>query len=434
MSTFSHLIAKVTTTETHTPSVSCIHNLSFLVVALVDTRPHSWPLIMEWKSRWSKPNLAWEERACCGDVSLLRRCWHVARVISEVSEMGEWGVDFGSPQVTVDKLRERKEKVISTLSGGLSNLAKQRKVKVINARGTFVDSGKLKLEGSEESELTFDHCIIATGSIPTKIPAFDIGSDRVMDSTGALELKDAPETMLVVGGGYIGLEMATVYASLGTKVSVVELTPGLLPGADRDLVRPLQKRLEKGVLGNIYLETKVLGLAEAGDKIEVKMAGGDGEFSEQYDRVLVSIGRRPNTANLGLENTKVKVTDRGFIEHDEQMRTADPKLLVIGDAAGEPMLAHKATHEGKVAAEALLGQPAAFDKMAIPAVVFTDPEIAWTGITEEEAKQAGREVEVNRYPWLASGRAVVAGADRRFDQDDCRSGNRPRSGGRDCRN
>ncbi len=356
-----------------------------------------------------------EAESRLGGTCLLRGCipskalLHVARVISEVNEMDEWGVEFAQPQITIDKLRERKEKVISTLSGGLAQLAKQRKVKVINARGTFVDSGKLKLEGSDETELTFDHCIIATGSVPTKIPAFDIGSDRVMDSTGALELKDAPETMLVVGGGYIGLEMATVYASLGTQVSVVELTPGLLPGADRDLVRPLQKRLEKGILSNIYLETKVLSLAQSGDKVEVKMAGSDGEFSEQYDRVLVSIGRKPNTANLGLENTKVKVTERGFIEHDDQMRTADPKLLVIGDAAGEPMLAHKATHEGKVAAEALLGQPAAFDKMAIPAVVFTDPEIAWTGITEEEAKQQGRTVEVNRYPWLASGRALSLG-------------------------
>ncbi|MDA7978356.1 MAG: dihydrolipoyl dehydrogenase [Pirellulales bacterium] len=350
-----------------------------------------------------------------GGTCLLRGCipskalLHVARVVSECQEMDEWGVAFSQPKIEIDKLRERKEKVISTLSGGLSNLAKQRKVNVINARGTFVDSGKLKLEGSEHSELTFDHCIIATGSLPTKIPAFDIGSDRVMDSTGALELKDAPESMLVIGGGYIGLEMATVYASLGTSVSVVELTPGLLPGADRDLVRPLQKRLEKGILSEIHLETKVVSLAESGDKIDVRMEGPNGEFNRQFDRVLVSVGRRPNTTGLGLENTKVKVSERGFIEHDDQMRTADEKLLVIGDAAGEPMLAHKATHEGKVAAEALLGQPAAFDKMAIPAVVFTDPEIAWTGITEEEAKQQGRTVEVNRYPWLASGRALSLG-------------------------
>ena len=354
-----------------------------------------------------------------GGTCLLRGCipskalLHVAKVISEVREMDEWGVSFGDTTIDVDKMRARKEKVIDTLTGGLTQLAKRRKVKVIQARGVFVDSQTLQLEGGDpetyESErLTFDHCILATGSVPAMPKMFDIGSERVMDSTGALALKEIPETLLVIGGGYIGLEMGTVYAELGTKVSVVELMEGLLPGADRDLVKPLQKRLT-GLFENIYLSTKVAGLKEVGDKIEVAMQSTDMEGTYTYDRVLVSVGRRPVTQGFGLENTNVTVNERGFVEVDHQQRTSDPHILAIGDVAGDPMLAHKASHEGKVAAETLAGEASAFDKMAIPAVVFTDPEIAWAGYTVEEAKKRGLEVKIAQYPWQASGRAIAIG-------------------------
>ncbi|MCH2113492.1 MAG: dihydrolipoyl dehydrogenase [Pirellulales bacterium] len=354
-----------------------------------------------------------------GGTCLLRGCipskalLHVAKVISESREMGEWGVAFGKTKINVDRMRARKEKVIETLTNGLAQLAKQRKVQVIHARGIFVDSQTLQLEGGDpqtyQSErITFDHCIVATGSVPAMPPMFQTGSARVMDSTGALALQDIPKTLLVVGGGYIGLEMGTVYAALGTQVSVVELTSGLLPGADRDLVKPLHKRLEK-LFQNIYLNTKVVGMKDAGRHVKVQMQGPEMEEAAAYDRVLVSVGRRPVSEGFGLENTRVVVNDRGFVEIDSQQRTADPHILAIGDVAGEPMLAHKASHEGKVAAEVLAGEPAAFDKMAIPAVVFTEPEIAWAGLTQEEAKLAGREVKIAQYPWQASGRAIAMG-------------------------
>ena len=356
-----------------------------------------------------------------GGTCLLRGCipskalLHVARVINESREVDEWGVKFDSPQVELDALRARKEKVIANLSGGLKQLAKQRKVRVINAYASFVDSNTLKLSGGDPAtrdgdKLTFKHCILAAGSVPAKIPSLDIGSDRVMDSTGALELPDIPESLLVIGGGYIGLEMATVYAAIGSKVSVVELTPGLLPGADRDLVKPLHKRLES-LLANIWLETKVNGLKDVGDGVEVELETADGQKrTEKFSRVLVSVGRRPASQGLNLENTKVQLDRRGFaVLTDDKQHTHDPNILAIGDIAGEPMLAHKATHEGKVAVEALLGEPAAFDPRAIPAVVFTDPEVAWAGLTESQAKEQDREVQVVRYPWAASGRAVSLG-------------------------
>ncbi|TWU57958.1 dihydrolipoyl dehydrogenase [Rubripirellula reticaptiva] len=357
-----------------------------------------------------------------GGTCLLRGCipskalLHVAKVISEVAELGaEWGVEYaGKPKIDVDKVRARKDKVISNLTGGLGNLAKRRNVTIIKARGSFVNSTTLKLEGDDASipeggQLTFDHCIIATGSVPAMPPAFDIGSDRVMDSTGALKLADIPDNLLVIGGGYIGLEMGSVYAHLGSKVSVVEMTETLLPGADRDLVKPLAKRINKMCEERVFLNTKVGSLTEVGDKIEVTFEG-PGKFGhEQYDRVLVSIGRRPVTKGLGLENTKVEVNARGFIVCDNQQRTADTNIFAIGDVAGDPMLAHKATHEGRVAAEVIAGKPAVFDKRAIPAVVFTDPEIAWAGLTEDEAKRDGITVDVEVYPWAASGRAQALG-------------------------
>jgi dihydrolipoamide dehydrogenase len=360
-----------------------------------------------------------EAESRLGGVCLLRGCipskalLHVARVIAESREVSEWGVEFKGMKVDIDKMRARKEKVIETLSGGLKQLAKRRKVKVVNARGIFVDSQTLQLEGGDPEtydaqRITFDHCILATGSRPVVPKPFQLKTDRVMDSSGALALKDVPKTMLVVGGGYIGLEMGLVYAELGSKVTVIELTDGLLPGVDRDLVKPLHKRLEERFAA-IQLNTKVASLEEKGDKIEVKVEGPEGNGSLTFDRVLVSIGRRPNSSGVGLENTKVKINDRGFVQVNNRQRTDDPHILAIGDVAGEPMLAHKATHEGKVAVEVLAGEPAAFDSQAIPAVVFTDPEIAWAGLTEAQAKKEGIEVAVAQFPWQASGRATAIG-------------------------
>ncbi len=357
-----------------------------------------------------------------GGTCLLRGCipskalLHVAKVIGEVHELGaEWGVEYASPpKIDVDKVRGRKDQVISNLTGGLANLAKRRGVTVIQARGSFVNSTTLKLEGDHESipeggQLTFDHCVLATGSVPAMPPSFNIGSDRVMDSTGALALADIPKSLLVIGGGYIGLEMGSVYASLGTKVTVVELMDGLLPGADRDLVKPLAKRIDKMCGGRVYLNTKVGSIAETDGGVEVTFEGPGNFGHERFDRVLVSVGRRPVTRGLGLENTKVEVNSRGFVVCDKQQRTADPHIFAIGDVAGDPMLAHKATHEGRVAAEVIAGKPAVFDKRAIPAVVFTDPEIAWAGLTENEAKVQGIAIEVEVYPWAASGRAQALG-------------------------
>ena len=351
-----------------------------------------------------------------GGTCLLRGCipskalLHVGRVLAEAREMEDWGISFSKPTIAIDALRARKEKVIGALTGGLAQLAKRRNVRVVQGEARFADSGSLAIalaDGGSET-LTFDHCILASGSRPAKIPAFDIGSPRVMDSTTALELADIPESLLVIGGGYIGLEMGTVYAELGSQVSVVELTDGLLPGADRDLVKPLHKRLDK-LFSAIRLQTKVVRLEDRGDGIEVFFEGPDGATSQTFSRVLVAVGRRPNSDGIGLENTDVVIDAKGFVGVDGQQRTADPRILAIGDVCGEPMLAHRASHQGKVAVEALHGEPALFEPRAIPAVVFTDPEIAWAGLTEHEAATAGREVEVSRYPWAASGRAHALG-------------------------
>jgi len=354
-----------------------------------------------------------------GGVCLLRGCipskalLHVAKGIAEARHLAEWGIEFKKPKIDVDKVRKQKEKVIATLTGGLGQLAKKRKVQVVRARAAFADSNTLKLEAADDEPLDddrieFDHCILATGSRPMAIPGLEPNGDRVMDSGKALELPDVPGRLLVVGGGYIGLEMGTVYAALGSKVTVVEMTGGLLPGADRDLVRPLAKRLERQLDG-ILLNTKVSSLEAGGDAVRVTLDGDVDEKQQRFDRVLVSVGRRPNSDNLGLENTQVKIDDRGFALADEKQRTADPAILAIGDVAGEPMLAHKAAHQGKVAVEALVGEPAAFDPRAIPAVVFTDPEIAWAGVTETVAEREGREVKTAVFPWAASGRAQAVG-------------------------
>ncbi len=353
-----------------------------------------------------------------GGTCLLRGCipskalLHVGRVLAETREMAEWGVRFERPAIDIDALRARKDKLIATLSGGLGQLARRRNVQIVRGAARFTSSSTLEIAaadaGGASQTLSFDHCILASGSRPARIPAFDIGSPRVMDSTGALALADVPGSLLVIGGGYIGLEMGTVYAELGTRVSVVELTDTLLPGADRDLVKPLQQRLEK-VFEQIHMRTKVVKLEDAGAAVRVHFEGPEGASTRDFSRVLVAVGRRPNSDGIGLENTGVRIDAKGFVQVDGQQRTADPRILAIGDVCGEPMLAHRASHQGKVAVEALHGEPALFAPRAIPAVVFTDPEIAWAGLTENEAAAAGRAVEVSRYPWAASGRAHALG-------------------------
>jgi len=356
-----------------------------------------------------------------GGTCLLRGCipskalLHVSKAIAEADHLSEWGVEYTKPKIDINTMRARKEKVISTLTGGLGTLAKKRKVNVIQALGVFEDSRRLRLDAIEGAEtppydcLTYDHCILATGSQPAVPKIFQLDTDRVMDSTGALELKDKPESLLVIGGGYIGLEMGSVYAGLGTKVTVVEMMDGLLMGADRDLVKPLVKRLD-AQFEAIHLSTKVVSLEDKGKSVAATLEGPDGKsWTAEFDRVLVSIGRRPNTEGIGLETTKVVLTDRGFVQINKQQQTNDPVIYAIGDVAGEPMLAHKAAAEAKVAVETLHGEPAAFDAAAIPAVVFTDPELAWCGLTEEQAKQQGLEVKTSLYPWAASGRAQATG-------------------------
>jgi len=350
-----------------------------------------------------------------GGVCLYRGCipskalLHVAKVASEAKHATNWGLTYADPKIDLDKLRSYKDGVVSKLTGGLGQLSKQRKITFVQGKASFIDAKNLSIEltAGGTDTLAFEHAIIATGSYPTTIPGLSIKSDRLMDSTGALNLPDIPKSLLVVGGGYIGLELGSVYAALGTKVTVVEMTDGLLPGADRDLVTFLARRLET-VLDKILLKTKVVGMTEVKKGIAVKMEGPAGEATEQtFDRVLVSIGRRPNSAIPGLDRTGVTVNERGFITVDPAMRTTAANIFAIGDVVGEPMLAHKASHEAKVAVEAIQGHKVAFEPQAIPAVVFTDPEVAWCGLTENEAKKQGRKVEIAKFPWAALGRALA---------------------------
>jgi dihydrolipoamide dehydrogenase len=349
-----------------------------------------------------------------GGVCLFRGCipskalLHVAKVLSESREAKEIGIDFGEPKIHLDKVRAWKNKVISQLTGGLGQLCKQRKIKFIQGRATFLNSDTLTIEKTDGSslQLSFENAILATGSIPVTLP-FAPASERILDSTTALNLDDIPEKLLVLGGGYIGLELGTVYCELGSQVSIVEMMPYLLPGVDRDLGVILENRMKKHFKA-IKVETKVSKMEEIKDGIKVTFQDKAGQTSsEDYSKVLVSIGRKPNSKNLGLENTKVKLTDRGFVQVNAQRQTTDPKIYAIGDIAGDPMLAHKASHEGRVAAEAIAGHKVAFEPTAIPAVVFTDPEIAWCGITEPEALAQGKTIKVVKFPWGASGRAVT---------------------------
>jgi dihydrolipoamide dehydrogenase len=332
---------------------------------------------------------------------------HTAKLITDTRDADHLGLHFEPPKVNIDGVRGYWQKVVGTLSSNLLTMCKARKVDFVHARAKFADSQTLQLDDGRQ--LRFKHCILATGSVPVKPPMLALDSPRVMDSTGALRLEELPKKLLVIGGGYIGLELGYVYAALGSEVTVVELTPSLLPGVDSDLVQPLQKRL-KGLFHAIYLNTKVVRLSEVDKGIKVTLEGEDVQDKEPiFDRVLIAVGRRPNSRDLGLENTKVQLDEKGFVKVDGQRRTADPGIYAIGDIAGEPMLAHKATAEGKIAVEAIAGEPAAYDFRAIPAVVFTDPEIAWCGLTQTDAKKQGREVHVVRFPWAASGRAATLG-------------------------
>ncbi len=348
-----------------------------------------------------------------GGVCLYRGCipskalLHVAKVMDEATHASRWGITFGAPAVDVDKLRAYKQGVVDKLTAGLGSVSKLRKITFLQGRATLTGPKSLRVAGeSGETEVQFEHLILATGSAPTTIPSLALDSPRMMDSTSALELPDVPTSLLVVGGGYIGLELGSVYATLGSKVSVVEMTGGLLPGADRDLVQPLEKRL-KTLFASIMLNTKVVKVAEEKDGIRVTFEGDVTEKEQVFDRVLVAIGRRPNSKVPGLETTKVKVDAKGFIETDPQRRTAEPSIFAVGDVAGEPMLAHKASHEARVAVEAIAGHKAVFEPQAIPAVVFTDPEIAWCGLTEAQAKEQGIAVEVAKFPWGALSRAIT---------------------------
>jgi dihydrolipoyl dehydrogenase len=350
-----------------------------------------------------------------GGVCLYRGCipskalLHVAKLIDESRHAKNWGIEYADPKIDVAQLRSWKEGIIKKLTGGLGQLSKQRKVEYIQGRAAFESSTRLRLNranGGEDS-LTFDRIILATGSRPAIIPSLKLETPRMMNSTTALDLSEVPGTLLVIGGGYIGLELGTVYAALGSKVSVVEMLPGLLPGADRDLVLPLHKRMEK-IFDAILLNTTVSAVKEESNGIRVTFDGPDVKEREKvFDKVLVSVGRKPNSEVPGIEKTQVKVNPRGFIQVNKQLQTDDPAIYAIGDVVGEPMLAHKAMHEGRTAAEGIAGHKVAFEPNAIPAVVFTDPELAWCGLTETQAQDENREIKVAKFPWGASGRAMT---------------------------
>jgi dihydrolipoamide dehydrogenase len=344
-------------------------------------------------------------RGCIPSKALL----HVAKVIDESRHAKAWGVEFGEPNVDLAKLREFKNNVVKRLTSGTGQLAKARKIQYLQGLAEIVDAHHLRVKltgGGADAEIQFEHAILATGSTPAIPAALKVDDPRVMDSTGALDLPDVPKSLLVVGGGYIGLELGTVYATLGSAVTVVEMTPGLLPGADRDLVDILAKRITQ-TMKNVLLETRVVQMKAEAKGVRVTMEGKADPKEQIFDRVLVAVGRRPNSAIPGLDRTRVQVDDRGFIMVDEQRRTHEPSMFAIGDVVGEPMLAHKASHEGRVAVEVIAGENVAFAPRAIPAVVFTDPEIAWAGLTEAQAAKESRKVSIAKFPWGASGRAIT---------------------------
>jgi dihydrolipoamide dehydrogenase len=330
---------------------------------------------------------------------------HVAGVLQEAERAKELGVDFGEPRIALDAVRKWKsDRVIGRLARGLASVAKAKSVEVVGGRAVFEEPRVLRVEGDEPQKLRFQHVIVATGSSPSPLPGLTIQSERVMDSTAALELPEIPDRLLVIGGGYIGLELGQVYAALGSKVTLVEMTEGLLPGVDRDLVQPLARRCER-LFAAIHLRTKVTSLREMSSGLEARL----GDAAATFDRVLIAVGRLAQTDGLGLEIAGVRPDARGVISVDERGRTTAPHVWAVGDVTGEPMLAHRAMRQGKVVAEAIAGRAAAFDNVAVPAVVFTDPEVAWCGLTEADAQRTGQAVKIAKFVWAASGRAATLG-------------------------
>jgi len=348
-----------------------------------------------------------------GGVCLLRGCipskalLHAAQLVHQARDAEALGLRFGEPGIDLARLRSWTGGVVDRLAGGVGQLAKRRGVRVLRARARFRDARSLELDGDDVPDrLGFEHAILATGSVPAAPPALRSDDARVMDSTSALALEEVPDRLLVVGGGYIGLELGTVYAALGSKVTVVELTGSLLPGVDADLVRPLERRLTRD-FEKIAKSTRVQGLETLDAGVRVRLEGPGVDPQPLFDRVLVAVGRRPLSDGIGLDEAGIDRDEKGFVRVDRQGRTSQPHVFAIGDVSGEPMLAHKASRDGKVAAEALAGEPAERDHVAVPAVVFTDPEVAWCGLTENEARERGRDVRVARFPWGASGRALT---------------------------
>jgi len=345
-------------------------------------------------------------RGCIPSKTLL----HIAKVLEEAESLKKMGVTFTKPTIDIDLVRDWKNKVVSQLSGGIGQMAKARKVNTIQAEATFLSDNEVQLKSESSTEIiTFDHCVVASGSSSSIIPGIPFDNENVLTSKTALDLKKIPESLLVIGGGYIGLEMGTVFSALGSSVSVAEFLPNLLPGADPDLVKPLARKLKKE-FSEIHLSTKITKVEQAKSGVmDVTMEKNGEEITKQYEQVLVSVGRKPNTEKMGVDKTNIKVNEQGFISVDKYQQTSVKNIFAIGDIVGNPMLAHKATHEGKVAAEVICGLPAAFDAKAIPAVIFTDPEIAWVGVTETEAKENGIPYEKGEFPWAASGKSLALG-------------------------
>ena len=345
-------------------------------------------------------------RGCIPSKTLL----HIAKVLEEAESLKKMGVTFTKPTIDIDLVRDWKNKVVSQLSGGIGQMAKARKVNTVQAEATFLSDNEVQLKSESSTEIiTFDYCVVASGSSSSIIPGIPFDNENVLTSKTALDLKKIPESLLVIGGGYIGLEMGTVFSALGSSVSVAEFLPNLLPGADPDLVKPLARKLKKE-FSEIHLSTKITKVEQAKSGVmDVTMEKNGEEITKQYEQVLVSVGRKPNTEKMGVDKTNIKVNEQGFISVDKYQQTSVKNIFAIGDIVGNPMLAHKATHEGKVAAEVICGLPAAFDAKAIPAVIFTDPEIAWVGVTETEAKESGIPYEKGEFPWAASGKSLALG-------------------------
>lgn len=355
-----------------------------------------------------------DESPLLGGVCLREGCipskalLHLAHVIDEARHVGAFGVAFAEPKIDIEKVREWKQSVVDRLCGGVKTLAGKRDVRMIQGRAIFEDARTARIEDGEVARVRFKHCIIATGSRPKMLPESLIPRDACLDSTRALELEKVPSSLLVVGGGYIGLELGQVYAALGSEVTVIEALDRIVATADEDLARPLVNRLSKQ-FKQIITSARLEGARKNGDSYEVRWKTGDKEHKQTFEWILVSVGRQPNTDNLGLDKANVKTNDGGFIVVDEQMRTSEKRIFAIGDAIGGAMLAHKASHEGIVAAEVIAGKPSRFDPRAIPAVVYTSPELAWCGLTEAEARQQKLDIEIGKFPWGASGRAIAMG-------------------------